>query len=137
LRNFVKIRNVRPVNLKRWKENSCIKQSTGMGIISLFLFYISNIYLTFCFFSLSIKSIKQKPNYMCKPEFRKDLIRKRFFRTNNPLLIEASKVMNQLYGSNEERLGQLEMVVQTEEFRRKYPGLIGKDVAAIVRSQLV
>ena len=74
---------------------------------------------------------------MCKPEFRKDLIRKRFFRTNNPLLIEASKVMNQLYGSNEEMLGQLEMIVKTEEFRRKYPGLIGKDVATIVRSQLI
>jgi len=74
---------------------------------------------------------------MCKPEFRKDLIRKRFFRANNPLLIEASKVMNQLYGSNEERLGQLDMVIQTEEFRRKYPGPTGKDVALIVRSQLI
>jgi hypothetical protein len=74
---------------------------------------------------------------MCKPEFRKDLIRKRFFRANNPLLREATKVMNQLYGSNEERLGQLEMVIQTEEYNRKYPGLIGKDVASIVRSQLI
>jgi len=74
---------------------------------------------------------------MCKPEFRKDLIRKRFFRANNPLLREASKVMDQLYGSNEERLGQLEMVIQTEEYNRKYPGLIGKDVASIVRSQLI
>ena len=74
---------------------------------------------------------------MCKPEFRKDLIRKRFFRANNPLLREATKVMNQLYRSNEERLGQLEMVIQTEEYNRKYPGLIGKDVASIVRSQLI
>lgn len=74
---------------------------------------------------------------MCKPEFRKDLIRKRFFRANNPLLREATKVMNQLYGSNEERLGQLEMVIQTEEYNRKYPGLMGKDVASIVRSQLI
>ena len=74
---------------------------------------------------------------MCKPEFRKDLIRKRFFRANNPLLREATKVMNQLYGSNEERLGQLEMIIQTEEYNRKYPGLIGKDVASIVRSQLI
>ena len=74
---------------------------------------------------------------MCKSEFRKDLIRKRFFRNNNPLLREASKVMNQLYGTNEERLGQLEMVVKTEQFQAKYPGLIGKDVASIVRSQLI
>jgi len=74
---------------------------------------------------------------MCKPEFRKDLIRKRFFRANNPLLREASKVMDQLYGTNEERLGQLEMVIQTEEFNRKYPGLIGKDIACIVRYQLI
>ena len=73
---------------------------------------------------------------MCKPEFRKDLIRKRFFRANNPLLREATKVMNQLYGSNEERLGQLDMVIQTEEYNRKYHGLIGKDVASIVRSQI-
>jgi hypothetical protein len=74
---------------------------------------------------------------MCKPKFRKDLIRKRFFRTNNPLLREASKVMKQLYGSNEERLGQLEMVIQTKEFQKKYPGPIGEDVANIVRSQLI
>ena len=74
---------------------------------------------------------------MCKPEFRKDLIRKRFFRANNPLLREASKVMNQLYGSNEERLGQLEMVIQTEEFHRKYPGKTGEDVASIVMAQLI
>lgn len=74
---------------------------------------------------------------MRKTKFRKDLTRKRFFRANNPLLVEASKVMNQLYGTNEERLGQLEMVVKTEAFQEKYPGLIGKDVATIVRSQLI
>ena len=62
--------------------------------------------------------------------------KKRFFRQSNRLLREASKVMKQLYGSNEERLGQLEMVVKTEQFRKKYPGFTGKDVATIIRLQL-
>lgn len=44
--------------------------------------------------------------------------------------------MNQLYGSNEERLGQLEMIAKTEQFQAKYPGLIGKDVATIIKLQL-
>ena len=55
---------------------------------------------------------------------------------------ELIELMQKLYPSspnetNEERLGQLEMVIQTEEFRRKYPDPMGKDVASIVRSQLI
>jgi hypothetical protein len=73
---------------------------------------------------------------MCNSKFKKDLLRKRFFRSDNSLLREASKVMNQLYGSNEERLGQLEMIAKTEQFQAKYPGLIGKDVATIIKLQL-
>jgi hypothetical protein len=48
----------------------------------------------------------------------------------------ASNIIKSLDGSNEEKLGQFEMVVKTEQFRRKYPGLMGKDVATIVRLQL-
>ena len=73
---------------------------------------------------------------MCSPKFKKESYRKRFFRKNNPLLVDAKKVMNALYGTNEEMLGQLEMVVQTEQFQRKFPGLLGKDVAFIIRQQL-
>jgi hypothetical protein len=73
---------------------------------------------------------------MCKPEFQKELSKKKFFRQNNPLLREASRIMNQLYGSNEERLGQLEMVMKSEQFQTRYPGTIGKDIAIIVKLQL-
>ena len=73
---------------------------------------------------------------MCNPKFRKESYKKRFFRSNNPLLRDASTVINQLYGTNEEKLGQLEMLVKTETFQKRFPGLIGKDVAAIVRLEL-
>ena len=73
---------------------------------------------------------------MCSPKFKKESYKKKFFRKNNPLLVNAKKVMNTLYGTNEEKLGQLEMVIQTEQFQRKYPGLLGKDVAFIIRQQL-
>jgi hypothetical protein len=73
---------------------------------------------------------------MCNPKFKKDLYKKRFFRPSNPLLQMASNIIKSLDGSNEEKLGQFEMVVKTEQFRRKYPGLMGKDVATIVRLQL-
>ena len=74
---------------------------------------------------------------MCKLEFRKDLIRKRFFHVNKYLLTEASKVINQLYGSNVERLDQLKMIEKTELFQKKYPGVIGKDIAEIIRQELI
>lgn len=61
---------------------------------------------------------------------------KRFFKKRSPLVRSASRIIKQLYGSNEERLGQFEMIEQSEAFQRKYPGLLGKDVAAIVRLQL-
>ena len=48
----------------------------------------------------------------------------------------ASNIIKKLEGSDEEKLGQFEIFIQTEEFRRKYPGLLGKDVATIVRMQL-
>ena len=73
---------------------------------------------------------------MCNPKFKKESCKKRFFRSNNPLLRDATAVMSRLYGTDEEKLGQLEMVVKTEAFQRKYPGLRGKDVAEIVRQQL-
>jgi hypothetical protein len=73
---------------------------------------------------------------MCNPKFKKDLYKKRFFRPNNPLLQMASNIIKSLDGSNEEKLGQFEMVVKTEQFQRKYPGLMGKDVATIVRLEL-
>jgi len=73
---------------------------------------------------------------MCNQKFKKDLYRKRFFRPSNPLLRTASNIIKNLDGTNEEKLGQFEMVVKTEDFREKYPGLIGKDVAEIIRLQL-
>lgn len=73
---------------------------------------------------------------MCNPKFKKDLYKKRFFRPSNPLLRTASNIIKSLEGTNEEKLGQFEMVVKTEAFWEKYPGLIGKDVAAIVRLEL-
>ena len=48
----------------------------------------------------------------------------------------ASNIIKNLEGSDEEKLGQFEIYVQTEEFYRRFPGLIGKDVAFIVRMQL-
>jgi len=48
----------------------------------------------------------------------------------------ASNIIKNLDGSNEEKLGQFEMIEQTEAFHKKYPGLVGKDVAAIVRLEL-
>ena len=73
---------------------------------------------------------------MCNPKFKKDLYKKRFFRPSNPLLQTASNIIKKLEGTNEEKLGQFEMIEQTEAFRKKYPGLMGKDVATIVRLQL-
>ena len=73
---------------------------------------------------------------MCSPKFKKESYKKRFFRKNNPLLTNAKSVMKALYGNNEEMLGQLEMIVKTEQFQRKYPGLLGKDVATIIRLRL-
>lgn len=73
---------------------------------------------------------------MCSPKFKEESYKKKFFRKNNRLLRYATAVITQLYGTDEEKLGQFEMVVKTEAFRRKYPGLIGEDVATIVRMQL-
>ena len=73
---------------------------------------------------------------MCNPKFKKEYYKKHFFRPNNPLLRMASNIIKKLEGSDEEKLGQFEILIQTEEFRRKYPGLLGKDVATIVRMQL-
>ena len=73
---------------------------------------------------------------MCNPKFKKDLYKKRFFRPNNPLLQTASNIIKKLEGTNEEKLGQFEMIEQTEAFHKKYPGLMGKDVATIVRLEL-
>ena len=74
---------------------------------------------------------------MCNPKkFKKESYKKRFFRNNNPLLVAATAVINKLYGTDEEKLGQLEMVIKTKTFQKKYPGLIGKDVAEIVRLRL-
>jgi len=88
------------------------------------------------FFFNKQKLIKQKSNVMCNQKFKKDLCKKRFFRPNNPLLQMASNIIKKLDGTDEEKLGQFEMIQQTEAFHKKYPGVIGKDVAAIVRLEL-
>ena len=73
---------------------------------------------------------------MCKRRFKKESLRKRFFRPNNRLLRMASSVINKLDGTNEEKLGQFEMIVNSEAFKKRFPGLIGEDVATIVRAEL-
>jgi len=73
---------------------------------------------------------------MCNPKFKKELYKKRFFRPSNPLIQTASNIIKNLVGTDEEKLGQFEMVIKTKAFQEKYPGLIGKDVAEIVRLRL-
>lgn len=77
---------------------------------------------------------------MCNKKFEKsfdeDIRKKRFFGQDNRLLRTASSIINQLYGNNEERLAQFEMIAKTEQFQKKYPGFIAKDVATIVRIEL-
>jgi hypothetical protein len=71
-------------------------------------------------------------------KFKRESYKKRFFRPNNRLLRVASSIINNLEGAtNEEKLGQFEMVVHTEEFHKRYPGFIGEDVATIIRSELI
>ena len=73
---------------------------------------------------------------MCNPKFKKNLYKKRFFRPSNPLLQTASNIIKKLEGTDKEKLEQFEMIEQTEAFHKKYPGLVGKDVAEIIRLQL-
>lgn len=73
---------------------------------------------------------------MCNPKFKKESCKKKFFRPSNPLLQTAFNIIKKLDGSNEEKLGQFEMIERTEAFHEKYPGLMGKDVAAIVKLEL-
>jgi hypothetical protein len=75
-------------------------------------------------------------NKKIEESFDEDIRRKRFFGQNNRLLRAASSIINQLYGNNEERLAQFEMIAKTEQFQKKYPGLVAKDVATIVRIEL-
>jgi hypothetical protein len=74
---------------------------------------------------------------MCNPKFKKEHYKKRFFRPNSPIIQTASNIIKNLEGSDEEKLGQFEMIVQTEEFHRKFSDLKRKDIAVIVRLQLV
>ena len=75
---------------------------------------------------------------MCNPKFKKESYKKRFFRPNNRLLRMAASVINNLDGAtNEEKLGQFEIIVNSEPFQRKFPGILGKDVATIIRSELM
>lgn len=83
---------------------------------------------------------------MCNPRFKKESYKKRFFRPNNSLIREAKKVIkqicgpdeeNQLYGSDEEKLGQLEMVIKTTSFQRKHPGYHARDVETLIEMQFV
>ena len=48
----------------------------------------------------------------------------------------AQKIIKNLYGSKAEMWGQFEMIAETEEFHRKYPGVIGKDITTIIKSWL-
>lgn len=48
----------------------------------------------------------------------------------------AKRIIKSLIGSKAEMWGQFEMIAQTEEFHRKYPGVIGKDITTIIKSWL-
>ncbi len=75
---------------------------------------------------------------MCNPKFKKESYKKRFFRPSNRLIRMAASVINNLDGTtNEEKLGQFEIIVNSERFQRRFPGLLGKDVATIIRSELM
>ena len=73
---------------------------------------------------------------MCNPKFRKEAKQKSFFGNDNRLIRAANRIISQLYGNNEERLAQFEMIAKSEQFQKKYPGLLAKDIAAIVRIEL-
>ena len=49
----------------------------------------------------------------------------------------AASIIKILDGAtNEEKLGQFEMIAHSESFQRRFPGLLGKDVATLIRLQL-
>ena len=73
---------------------------------------------------------------MCTSKFMEEAKQKRFFGEDNRLLRTANRIISQLYGNNEERLAQFEMIAKSEQFQKKYPGLLAKDIAAIVRIEL-
>ena len=73
---------------------------------------------------------------MCNPKFKKEVEQKRFFGKDNRLIRTANKIINQLYGNNEERLAQFEMIAKSEQFQKRYPGLLAKDIATIVKIEL-
>jgi hypothetical protein len=63
--------------------------------------------------------------------------RKRFFRKSNPLLRESNKIIKRLFGNNEEKLGQFEMIEQGPEYKKLYPDeLKRKDISRLVRAML-
>lgn len=77
------------------------------------------------------KKIKRKAKKI-KEEAKE---RKRF--SNNRRLRMAASIIKILDGAtNEEKLGQFEMIAHSESFQRRFPGLLGKDVATLIRLQL-
>ena len=71
-----------------------------------------------------------------RKQIKEESYKKRFFRKSNPLLRNANRIIKDLEGSNEERLGQFEMIERTPQFKEKYPELKGKDIAFLVKAQL-
>ena len=67
-----------------------------------------------------------------KKETKMGRCKKRFFRPQNPLLRVADTIIQKLDGTTEEMLGQFEMIVQSENFQKRYPDLL----AFIVRQKL-
>jgi hypothetical protein len=68
---------------------------------------------------------------------KEESYRKRFFGKDNLLLRSASRIIKGLEGTNEERLGQFEMIEQTPQFREEYPDeLKRKDISFLVKVQL-
>ena len=72
-----------------------------------------------------------------RKKIKEESYRKRFFSKKNPLLRNANQIIKSLTGTNEERLGQFEMIEETSQFKEKYPNeLKRKDISFLVKSQL-
>ncbi len=73
---------------------------------------------------------------MCNQKFKKEAKQKSFFGKDNRLIHTANRIISQLYGNNEERLAQFEMIAKTEQFQAEYPGFLAKDIATIIKLEL-
>lgn len=82
------------------------------------------------------KKQKRRESHQKRASRKQEVLRQRFFRYNNPILRGADRIIDGLDGTNEERQGQLGILVKTEEFKARFPGFRGEDVAYIANAEL-